>query len=82
MIRKLTQTLAGAVAMLCVVSTLALAEGMTCAQDDGKNCTMAKNADGEEIMVMVPGAKGGDKLDCTDKDDGTMTCKKAVMMKK
>ena len=82
MIWKLTKTLAGAVAMLCVVSTLALAEGMTCSQDDGKNCTMAKNADGEEVTVMVPSAKVGDKLDCTDKDDGTMACKKAVMMQK
>ena len=82
MIRKLTQTLAGAVAMLCVVSTLALAEGMTCSQDDGKNCTMAKNADGDEVKVMVLGAKVGDKLDCTDKDDGAMACKKAVMMQK
>jgi len=82
MLQKLTKTLVGTMAVLCVVSTLALAEEMTCSQDDGKNCLMAKDADNQEVKVMVLGAKVGDKLVCVEKDDGTVVCRPAVMMQK
>ena len=55
---------------------------MTCSQDDGKNCLMAKDADNQEVKVMAPGAKVGDKLVCVEKDDGTVVCRPAVMMQK
>src|SRR5438552_2890331 len=81
MIRKLTKTLGLAVAVMCVVSTLAGAMEMTCTKADDKNCTMAKGTDGKEMAVMATGMKMGDKMDCMSKD-GKMECKKADMMKK
>ena len=73
--RTMAKTLACAVAVLCVVSTLALAEEMTCSKDNGKDCIMAKDANGDEVEVMVSGVKAGDKLTCTQTRD-RMMCQK------
>ena len=80
MIWKLVKTLAFAVVMMCVVSTLAVAGEMMCTKADEKGCTMAKGADGKEMAVMGAGMKMGDKMDCMSKD-GKMECK-AMMMQK
>jgi len=81
MIYKLAKTLACLVAVLCVVSTLAVAAEMTCTKADEKGCTMAKGADGKEMAVMGTGMKMGDKMECMSKD-GKMECMKEGMMKK
>ena len=81
MIYKLAQTLTFIIAVLCVVSTLAVAGEMTCTKADEKGCTMAKGADGKEMAVMVTGMKMGDKMDCMSKE-GKMECMKEGMMKK
>ena len=80
MLRKFVQFLVLAVAVMFVVSTLAVAAEMTCSKvDDKGNCTMAKDAMGKESAVM--GKAGmGDKMDCMSKD-GKMECK-GMMMKK
>jgi len=85
MIRKLAKTLGFAVAVLSVVSTLAVAGEMTCSKADDKGCTMAKGADGKEMAVMGAGMKMGDKMDCSMGKDSMakmMECKKPDMMKK
>ena len=81
MIYKLAKTLACLVAVLCVVSTLAVAAEMTCTKADEKECTMAKGADGKGMAVMGTGMKMGDKMECMSKD-GKMECMKEGMMKK
>jgi hypothetical protein len=81
MIRKLVQTAVFVVAVMLLVSTLAVAAEMTCTKADEKGCTMAKGADGKDMAVMGAGMKMGDKMDCMSKD-GKMECMKAGMMKK
>ena len=76
--RTMAKTFAYAVTVLCVISTLALAEEMTCAKDDGMNCIMAKNAKGDEVEVLVFKVKVGDPLTCTPQGD-LMLCQKAPM---
>ena len=71
MISKLAKTLAFIVAVLCVVSTLAVAGEMACTKADEKGCTTAKGADGKEMAVMGAGMKMGDKMDCMSKDGKT-----------
>jgi hypothetical protein len=82
MIRTLAKTVEMAVAVLCMVSTLAVAgEEMTCTKADDKGCTMAKGADGKEMPVIGVGIKMGEKIDCMNKD-GKTECMKANMMNK
>ena len=73
MVRKLLQTLVLVLAVLFIVSTVALAAEMTCTEAEANGCTMAKGGDGKETKVTAPGAKVGDKLNCDDK--GTCTKK-------
>jgi hypothetical protein len=80
MLRKLVKTLGCTVAVMFVVSTLAVAGEMTCTKADEKGCTMAKGADGKEIAVMGAGMKMGDKMDCMSKD-GKMECMKGMTKK-
>ena len=80
MLRKLMTTLVFAVAVMLVVSTLAVAMEMTCSKADDKGCTMAKDAQGKEMPVMGTGMKMGDKMDCMDKG-GKMECHKGTMKK-
>ena len=76
---KLVKTIGFVIAVLCIVSTLAVAGEMTCTKADEKGCMMAKGADGKEVAVMGTGMKMGDKMDCMS-EDGHMECK--AMMKK
>jgi len=75
MLRKFVKILVFAVAVMFIVSTLAVAAEMTCSKADDKGCTMAKDAGGKEMAVMGSGVKMGDKMDCMDKA-GKMECKK------
>jgi lipid-binding SYLF domain-containing protein len=55
-------------AVLCLVSTVAVAAEMTCTASDGKgNCTAAAGPDGKVVVVVGEGVKVGDKMDCVDK---------------
>lgn len=81
MIRTLAQTMGMAVAVLCLISTLAVAEELTCTKADDKGCTMAKGTDGKEMPVIGVGIKIGEKMDCMSKD-GKTECMKANMMNK
>jgi hypothetical protein len=53
--------------MLCLVSTLAVADELTCAAGDGKgNCTAAMYPDGKVIVVVGEGVKVGEQMSCVD----------------
>ena len=75
MVRKILQTLALVLVVLCLVATVAMAADMTCTRADDNGCTMAKGGDGTESKVTAPGAKVGDKMNCDDKG----TCTKKLM---
>jgi len=75
MIRKVLQTLVVVLAVLFLVSAVAMAADMTCTRADDNGCTMAKGGDGTESKVTAPGAKVGDKMSCDDKG----TCTKKLM---
>jgi hypothetical protein len=75
MVRKILQTLAVVLVVLCLVATIAMAAEMTCTEADKNGCTMAKGGDGKETKVAAPGAKVGDKMSCDDKG----TCTKKMM---
>ena len=75
MLRQFGKTLGGAMAVLCLVSTLAMADEMTCTAGDGKgNCTAATGPDGKVVVVVGEGVKVGEKMDCTQKGS-TIDCK-------
>jgi hypothetical protein len=88
MIRQRTMSLACAVIVLCVVSTLAGAATMVCTQEQEtvlsspapsavrKDCIMARGADGKEVAVNVPNTRKGDRVECTMAGtDGKLVCK-------
>ena len=58
----------GAFAVLCLLSSLAVATEMTCAKDDGKgNCMAATDPEGRTIVVVGEGLKTGEPMDCVDR---------------
>ena len=68
MVRNVGKTLGGAIAVLCLVSTLAVATEMTCAKDDGKGvCIAATGPDGKTAVVVGEGLKVGEPMDCVDR---------------
>jgi lipid-binding SYLF domain-containing protein len=68
MLRQCGKTVGGVLAVLCLVSTWAVAAEMTCTASDGKgNCTAAVGADGKAVVVVGEGVKVGDKMECVDK---------------
>ena len=70
MLRTVKKTVGGALALLCLASTLAIAETqtMTCTASDGKgNCTVATGADGKTLVVVGGGVQVGDKVACQDR---------------
>ena len=74
MLRQFGKILGGAIAVLCLVSTLAVADEMTCTASDGKgNCTAAAGPDGKVVVVVGEGVKVGEKMDCVDKG-GLIEC--------
>jgi hypothetical protein len=68
MLRTIGKTVGSALAVLCLVSTLAMATEGTCTVSDGKgNCTAAIGADGKAIVVVGTGIKVGERVVCVDK---------------
>jgi hypothetical protein len=68
MLRQFGKMVGVALAMLCLVSTLAGAVEMTCRASDGKgNCTAGSGPDGKEVVVVGTGIAVGEKMDCIDK---------------
>ena len=77
MLRQFGKMVGLALAMLCLVSTLAIAAEMTCAASDGKgNCTAAVGPDGKVVVVVGIGIEVGDKMDCVDKGNAIECTKK------
>ena len=75
MFRNFGKRLGSALAVLCLVSTLAMATEMACIQDDGKGtCTGATTADGTTLVVVGPDVKKGEPMDCMDAA-GKIDCK-------
>jgi len=67
MLRTIGKTVGGALAVLCLVSTLAVADELTCTAGDGKgNCTAAAGPDGRVIVVVGEGVKVGEQMSCVD----------------
>jgi hypothetical protein len=55
-------------AVLCLVSTLAMATEMTCAKDDGKGqCIAATDPDGQTVVVVGEGLRTGERMNCVDR---------------
>jgi hypothetical protein len=74
MLRQFGKTVGGVLAVLCLVSTVAVAAEMTCTASDGKgNCTAAAGPDGKVVVVVGEGIKVGEKMDCVDKG-GVLEC--------
>jgi len=65
--------------VLCLVSTLAVADEMTCAKDDGKGvCIAATRPDGQTIVVVGEGLKAGEQMDCMDRGN-IIACQAVVL---
>ena len=80
MLRKIGKILGGAIAVLCFVSTLAIADEMICAKDDGKgDCIAATTSDGQTIVVVGEGLKVGEKMDCVDRGN-IVACQAVVLV--
>ena len=80
MLRKFGKILGCAIAVMCMVSTLAVAVEMTCIQDDRQGtCTGGQGPDGRHIVVVGKGVKMGEKMDCVDKDN-VIECKPMKQM--
>ena len=76
--RQCGKTLGGVLALVCLVSTLAIAEEMTCTASDGKGtCTTATGPEGTSLVVVGEGLKVGEQMDCVDR--GTMIACHAVL---
>jgi len=70
MLRTVRKTVGGALALLCLASTFAIAQTqpMTCTASDGKgNCTVARGADGKDIVVVGEGVQVGDTVACQNR---------------
>jgi predicted ribosome-associated RNA-binding protein Tma20 len=77
--RILGKTLGSAIAMLCLVSSLATATEMTCAKDDGKGtCIAATDPDGKTVVVVGEGLKTGEQMACEDRGN-MIACQPLVM---
>jgi len=79
MLRILGKTLGGAIAVLCLGATLAVATEMTCARDNGKGqCMAATGPDGTTVVVVGDGLKVGEPMDCVDRGN-MVACQPLVM---
>jgi hypothetical protein len=68
MMRTFGKTLGMAIAVLGLVSTLAMAMEMTCVKDNGAgNCIAATGPDAKTVVVVGEGLKVGDQMDCVDR---------------
>ena len=71
-IRTIGKTVGGAIAMLCLASTFAIAQDqpqvMTCLQDNGKGvCIAATTPAHRDVLVFGPGLHRGDHMLCVDR---------------
>lgn len=70
MLQTCGKTLGSALAVLCLVATLAVAAEekgmeMTCVKTDGKgDCTVGTMPDGKELVLVGSGMKQGEKMLC------------------
>jgi len=74
MLRTLVTTVGSALALLCLVATLAVAaeEGMemACTASDGKgNCIVGKMPDGTDLVLVGSGMKVGEKMLCHHREN-------------
>ena len=89
-LRSIGMTLAGTGAVLCFVSTLAVAQvqtpttppgqpmNLTCSRDDGQGtCTAARMPDGKEIVVFGQGLRRGAAMTCVDRGN-VVDCRPAT----
>src|SRR5262245_65367751 len=72
MVRTVSKTVGSALALLCLASTLAIAQPqaqtMTCTASDGKgNCTAATSVEGKSIVVFGKGVNVGATVACQDR---------------
>lgn len=70
MLRKMGKACGVAIAMLCLVSTLALAQEqqMICTKDNGAStCIAAAGVDGKVIVVVGSNLKTGARMTCVDR---------------
>ena len=72
LLRTVSKTVGGAWALVCLASTLAIAQPqtqtMTCTASDGKgNCTVATSADGKALVVVGEGVVVGETVVCQDR---------------
>ena len=70
MLQTVSKTVGGALALLCLAATFAIADPqtMTCTASDGKgNCTVATGADGKALVVVGEGVQVGDTVVCQDR---------------
>src|SRR5712691_2447748 len=76
MVRTLTKILAGAVVLLCVVTTHATAQMKgTVKSVDGKGMITVKMDDGTEHQVQMRGVREGDPVECELAKNGKLECK-------
>jgi hypothetical protein len=76
MLRTFGKTVGSALAVLCLVSTLAVAADekggmeMTCVKSSGKGeCTVGTMPDGKELVLVGTGLKVGEKILCHHRDN-------------
>jgi hypothetical protein len=74
MLRTFVKALGSALAVVYLVSTLAVAaeEGMemTCTASDGKgNCVVGKMPDGKDLVLVGSGLKVGEKILCHHREN-------------
>lgn len=73
MLRKFGKIVGSALAVLCLVSTLAVAaeEGMemTCVRQDKGNCVVGKMPDGSDLVLVGSGLKQGEKMLCHHREN-------------
>jgi hypothetical protein len=70
MLRTVRKTVGGALALLCLASTLVMAQGqtMTCIKDNGMNeCVVGMGSDGKAVIVVGEGIKTGQQMGCEDR---------------
>ena len=82
MLRTIGKTMGGAMAMLCLASTFAIAQGqpqtMTCMKDNGKGvCIAGTTAEGKEVLVFGAGLERGDVMTCVDRGN-VVDCQPAI----
>ena len=69
MVRKLLQTLALVLAVLCIVATVAMAAEMTCTVAEANGCTMAKGRRWQRVQGGSPWCESGRQDDLRRQGD-------------